>query len=124
MAGFERRWADGLIFEGWAPAGLVNRLDFRHLMFIIWASTQAHADQAPQFAVLLGKPALEAVDFVATETLITPWLLGSLLIMPLLPIKGSQAPNRQARRRCETITACKSQISNRGRRAFNVSARP
>jgi TetR/AcrR family transcriptional regulator len=71
--------ADVLIFEGWAQAGLVNRLDFRHLMFTIWASTQAYADQAPQFAILLGKPALEATDFAAAETLITQLVLGSLL---------------------------------------------
>ena len=72
--------ADVLIFEGWAQAGLVNRLDFRHLMFTIWASTQAYAEQAPQFAILLGKPALEAIDFAAAETLITQLVLGSLLI--------------------------------------------
>lgn len=71
--------ADVLNFEGWAQAGLVNRLDFRHLMFTIWASTQSYADQAPQFAILLGKPALEAADFAAAETLITQLVLGSLL---------------------------------------------
>lgn len=71
--------ADVKTFERWARQGLIKKLDFRHLMFTIWASTQAYADLAPQFAILLGKPALEAGDFAAAEKLITQLVLGSLL---------------------------------------------
>lgn len=70
--------ADVKTFERWARQGLIKKLDFRHLMFTIWASTQAYADLAPQFAILLGKPALEAGDFAAAEKLITQLVLGSL----------------------------------------------
>ncbi len=70
--------ADVQTFERWADAGLVARLDYRHLMFSIWASTQAYADQAAQFAILLGKPALEQGDFEAAEKLITGQVLAAL----------------------------------------------
>jgi TetR/AcrR family transcriptional regulator len=70
--------ADVQTFERWADAGLVARLDYRHLMFSIWASTQAYADQAAQFAILLGKPALELVDFEAAEALIARQVLAVL----------------------------------------------
>lgn len=70
--------ADVQTFERWADAGLVARLDYRHLMFSIWASTQAYADQAAQFAILLGKPALEPVDFEAAQRLITQQVLAAL----------------------------------------------
>jgi TetR/AcrR family transcriptional regulator len=54
-------------------------MDFRHLMFTIWASTQAYADQSAQYAILLGKPALEAKDFKAAEAVIVGMVLGSLV---------------------------------------------
>ncbi|MCV2370888.1 TetR/AcrR family transcriptional regulator [Roseateles oligotrophus] len=72
--------ADVQTFERWADAGLVARLDYRHLMFTIWASTQAYADQAAQFAILLGKPALESADFEAAEKLITGQVLAGLKV--------------------------------------------
>jgi len=71
--------ADVKTFERWAREKRIRKLDYRHLMFTIWASTQAYADLAPQFAILLGKPALEAGDYAAAETLITQLVLGSLL---------------------------------------------
>jgi TetR/AcrR family transcriptional regulator len=72
--------ADVKTFERWARQGRVAKLDFRHLMFTIWASTQAYADLGPQFAILLGKPALEEVDFAAAERLITQLVLTGLLV--------------------------------------------
>ena len=72
--------ADVKTFERWARAGLVRKLDFRHLMFTIWASTQAYADQSAQYAILLGKPALDAKDFKAAEGVIAGMVLGSLLV--------------------------------------------
>lgn len=71
--------ADVKTFERWARQGRVARLDFRHLMFTIWASTQAYADLGPQFAILLGKPALEQGDYAAAERLIVQLVLGGLL---------------------------------------------
>lgn len=71
--------ADVKTFERWARAGLVRKMDFRHLMFGIWTMTQAYADQSAQFAILLGKPALEARDFKAAEGVIAGLVLGALL---------------------------------------------
>src|SRR6218665_3842024 len=71
--------ADVKTFERWAREKRIRKLDSRHLMFTIWASTQAYADLGPQFAILLGKPALEAGDYAAAETLITQLVLGGLL---------------------------------------------
>ncbi len=70
--------ADLRQFERWAQAGLIRRVDFTHLMFLIWACTQAYADLAPQFALLLDKPALEARDYATAQQLITDMVLGQL----------------------------------------------
>jgi len=70
--------ADVVTFERWAREGRIATLDFRHLMFSIWASTQAYADLGPQFAILLGKPALEAQDFEAAQAVILRQVLAAL----------------------------------------------
>lgn len=69
---------DVKVFERWARQGKIEKLNFTHLMFIIWAATQAYADLAPQFALLLGKPALQARDFAAAQTLLERLVLGGL----------------------------------------------
>lgn len=74
--------ADVRTFQRWARAGRVRRLDFKHLLFTIWAMTQAYADHAPQFALLLGKPALDAGDFNAAQQVIEDLVLGALLPRP------------------------------------------
>ncbi|QPF73411.1 TetR family transcriptional regulator [Roseateles sp. DAIF2] len=70
--------ADVKTFERWAREKRIARLDFRHLMFSLWASTQAYADLGPQFAILLGKPALEEGDFEAARESITHQVLAAL----------------------------------------------
>ncbi len=65
-------------FQAWAKAGRIRTLDFMHLMFLLWAGTQAYADLAPQFALLLGKPELESVDYDAAQTLLTDLVLRGL----------------------------------------------
>lgn len=72
--------ADVRTFERWAREKRIKKLDFRHLMFTIWASTQAYADQSAQFAILLGKPALDVKDYAAAEKLITQLVAGALLM--------------------------------------------
>lgn len=69
---------DVKVFERWARQGRITKVDFTHLMFVIWAATQAYADLAPQFALLLGKPALQAQDFAAAQALIERLVLGGL----------------------------------------------
>lgn len=70
--------ADVQTFERWAREKRVARLDFRHLMFSIWSSTQAYADLGPQYAMLLGKPALDQGDFSAAEGVIFSMVWGAL----------------------------------------------
>lgn len=70
--------ADVERFEGWADEGLIRRVDFTHLMFLIWSSTQAYADLGPQFSLYMGKPALDDADFEAARELITSLIWRSL----------------------------------------------
>jgi len=65
-------------FERWAKKGLIERVDFTHLMFLIWSSTQAYADLSPQFAVVMGKRQLSESDFDAAHALITSVVMNSL----------------------------------------------
>jgi TetR/AcrR family transcriptional regulator len=65
-------------FERWARRGLIERVDFTHLMFVIWSATQAYADLAPQFALFMGKPQLDDRDFAAAHALITEIVLRTL----------------------------------------------
>ena len=65
-------------FERWAQHGLVARMDFTHLMFVIWTVTQAYAEHQAQFAILLGKPALDETDFERAEEVITRLVLSGL----------------------------------------------
>ncbi len=64
--------------EKWAKEGRIARIDFTHLMFLIWSVTQAYADLAPQFAMLLGKPKLEEPDFAAAQSVLTRLVLEGL----------------------------------------------
>ena len=70
--------ADLKLFERWARAGRVQRLPFVHLVFVLWAMTQAYADLAPQFALLLGKEALDEKDFAAAQVVIERMVLAGL----------------------------------------------
>ncbi|MCY7386851.1 MAG: TetR family transcriptional regulator C-terminal domain-containing protein [Burkholderiales bacterium] len=64
--------------EKWASEGRIARIDFTHLMFLIWSVTQAYADLAPQFAMLLGKPKLDGKDFAAAESVLTRLVMAGL----------------------------------------------
>ncbi len=64
--------------EKWAKESRIARIDYTHLMFLIWSVTQAYADLAPQFAMLLGKTKLEEPDFVAAQKVLTHLVLEGL----------------------------------------------
>jgi TetR/AcrR family transcriptional regulator len=70
--------ADVRTFEKWARQGLIARVDFTHMMFLIWSVTQAYADLAPQFALFMNKERLTDRDFAAAHALITQVVLASL----------------------------------------------
>ena len=42
------------VFAAWADAGLIDRVDAKHLMFSLWAATQTYADFAAQTSAVLG----------------------------------------------------------------------
>lgn len=65
-------------FERWAREGRIARVNFTHLMFIIWSVTQAYAEQEAQFSLLLGKPALTERDYSNAEDLICRMVLKTL----------------------------------------------
>ena len=70
--------ADVAAFERWADSGLIRRVDFTHLMFLIWSSTQGYADLGAQYALLLGKHSLQQSDYEQAERLITQFILAGL----------------------------------------------
>ena len=72
--------ADIAIFNQWAERGICRAVDARHLMVLLWASTQAYADFASQVALVLGKPALEKEDFDAAEALIVDMVLRTVMV--------------------------------------------
>lgn len=74
--------SDVRTFRKWARQGLIKRVDFTHLMFIIWSVTQAYADLAPEFALFMGKQQLNDDDFAAAHTLITNLVMQSLRRVP------------------------------------------
>ena len=65
-------------FERWAREGRIAKVNFTHLMFIIWSVTQAYAEQEAQFALLLGVPALTERDFDKAEELLVRMVLAAL----------------------------------------------
>ena len=64
--------------EKWARQGRIRRVDFTHLMFLIWSATQAYADLAPQFSLFLGKSRLDQKDFDAATSVLTHLVLSGL----------------------------------------------
>ena len=64
--------------ERWASEGRIARIDFTHLMFLIWSVTQAYADLAPQFAMLLGKTKLDDRDFATAQSVLTRLVMAGL----------------------------------------------
>jgi len=72
--------ADVAIFNRWAEQGLCRPVDGRHLMILLWASTQVYADWASQISLVLGKQKLGAEDFSAAESLIVDMVLRTVLV--------------------------------------------
>lgn len=70
--------ADVARFERWAAQGLIARLDFTHLMFLVWSMTQSYADHEAQFALYLGKARLEAPDYERGTELMVRMVLAAL----------------------------------------------
>jgi TetR/AcrR family transcriptional regulator len=72
--------ADVAIFNRWAEQGLCRPVDGRHLMILLWASTQVYADWASQIGLVMGKSELDLEDFQAAENLIVDMVLRTVLV--------------------------------------------
>jgi TetR/AcrR family transcriptional regulator len=72
--------ADVAIFNRWAERGLCRQVDGRHLMVLLWASTQVYADWSSQISLVLGKKELDEVDFAAAQALIVDMVLRTVLL--------------------------------------------
>ena len=72
--------ADVAIFNRWAERGLCRQVDGRHLMVLLWASTQVYADWSSQISLVLGKSELEESDFAAAEGLIVDMVLRTVML--------------------------------------------
>jgi len=88
--------ADVVIFNKWAEQGLCRPLDGRHLMILLWASTQVYADWASQISLVLEKPGLELQDFQAAESLIVDMVLRTVLIDPPVLRPRKRSASRRA----------------------------
>ncbi|WP_107851807.1 TetR/AcrR family transcriptional regulator [Oceanimonas marisflavi] len=55
----------------WMEQGLMTRLEPRHLLFAIWASTQTYADFNWQITMALGKDKLDDADYDQAAEVIT-----------------------------------------------------
>ncbi|MBS0317075.1 MAG: TetR family transcriptional regulator C-terminal domain-containing protein [Proteobacteria bacterium] len=86
--------ADVAIFNKWAEQGLCRPVDAKHLMIVLWAVTQAYADWASQIRLVLEKPALDAQDFQAAESLIVDMVLRTVLFADA----AEAAPRKRAGR--------------------------
>ncbi|MDO5086461.1 MAG: TetR family transcriptional regulator C-terminal domain-containing protein [Comamonadaceae bacterium] len=85
-------------FECWATAGLIRRVDFTHLMFMLWSVTQAYAEHQAQFALLLQKPALEPLDYAQAEALLVHLVWAGLAPGAGLPPVQSESSGKTGRR--------------------------
>jgi TetR/AcrR family transcriptional regulator len=72
--------ADVAIFNRWAERGLCRQVDGRHLMVLLWASTQVYADWSSQISLVLGKKELDEADFATAEALIVDMVLRTVLL--------------------------------------------
>ncbi|HQT84383.1 MULTISPECIES: TetR/AcrR family transcriptional regulator [Acidiphilium] len=73
------------VIEGWIAQGKMDRVDPRHLLFLLWAMTQTYADFDSQIAAVLGVPALGAEQFAAGQALIVQLVLRGCGIDPPSP---------------------------------------
>lgn len=65
------------VLEGWMSAGRLRRVDARHLLISIWATTQYYSDFGLLAADALDRPDLRAADFdAAAETQLEILLTG------------------------------------------------
>lgn len=70
------------VFEGWISEGRIAPVNATHLLFAIWAMTQAYADFSAQMNLVLNCKQLSGDDFDDGETLIANMVLSAVAIPP------------------------------------------
>ena len=79
-----RNWVDqkAKVIKGWIAAGKMREVDPRHLLFMIWASTQTYADFASQISAVLGKEQLSPQDYKGVARQLTDIILRGCGLTP------------------------------------------
>lgn len=79
-----RNWVDqkAKVIKGWIAAGKMREVDPRHLLFMIWASTQTYADFASQISAVLGKEQLSPQDYKGVARQVTDIILRGCGLTP------------------------------------------
>jgi TetR/AcrR family transcriptional regulator len=78
-----RAWVETKVkvIRGWIAAGKMRDVDPKHLLFMIWASTQTYADFASQIAAVLGREPT-AQDYKAVARQMTEIILRGCGLTP------------------------------------------
>lgn len=74
------------IIRRWIAAGLIHPIDPRHLIYMIWASTQHYADFAHQIDTLNGAAPLSNAQWAAAKRDVTAIILRGLGLKPCRPM--------------------------------------
>ena len=67
------------VIEAWIAAGKIAQVDARHLLIMLWATTQFYADFEPVVRDALGNRKLKVADFDAAARCITETILVGLM---------------------------------------------
>ena len=67
------------VIEAWIAAGKIAQVDARHLLIMLWATTQFYADFEPVVRDALGNRKLKVADFDAAARCITETILVGLI---------------------------------------------
>lgn len=74
------------VLEYWMQSGQMERVDARHLFFLLWAMTQTYADFDIQIQAVLNRTPLNDADYATAEAMILRLVLRGC---------GLQFPNRE-----------------------------
>ena len=70
------------MIKGWIAAGKMRDVDPRHLLFMIWASTQTYADFASQISAVLGREQLPPQEYKSVARQVTDIILRGCGLTP------------------------------------------
>jgi TetR/AcrR family transcriptional regulator len=82
-----RAWVEtkAKVIRGWIAAGKMREVDPKHLLFMIWASTQTYADFASQISAVLGKEQLSPQDYKSVARQVAEIILRGCGLTPPSP---------------------------------------